>query len=201
MSDENDPGNSRDTGARYLADLPTPTHRDANEETDSAGQTTMAARAHCVELSIQQAIRRGDFENLPGAGRPLATPHPTHDPDWWIRQKIEREQITGLGPPALTLRSENAALDERLDTIAAEREVRGILDDFNIRVIEARRQLQGGPPVVTPTREVESEVAKWRDRRTARLADQEALRQGALMNARHPTRRDRRRANRKLRRG
>ncbi len=37
--------------------------------------------------------------------------------------------------------------------------------DFNRRVVEARRQLQGGPPVVTPTRDAEAEVAAWRDRR------------------------------------
>jgi hypothetical protein len=48
--------------------------------------------------------------------------------------------------------------------------VRRVLDDFNHRVVEARRQLLGGPPVVTPTREVEQEVAAWRARRAERLA-------------------------------
>ena len=46
--------------------------------------------------------------------------------------------------------------------------MREALDDFNRRVIEARRQLLGGPPVVTPTRDVEAEVAAWRERRDAR---------------------------------
>ena len=38
-----------------------------------------------------------------------------------------------------------------------ESDVREYVDDFNRRVIDARRQLQGGPPVVTPTRDVEAE--------------------------------------------
>jgi hypothetical protein len=49
--------------------------------------------------------------------------------------------------------------------------VRDILADFNRRVIDARRQLQGGPPVVTRTRDVEEEVSRWRERRAARIAD------------------------------
>jgi hypothetical protein len=38
----------------------------------------------------------------------------THDPDWWIKSLIQREQITVL-PPALALRQEHAELDARLD--------------------------------------------------------------------------------------
>lgn len=139
-----------------------------DDEADSAGQTTMDERAQFVELSVQQAIRAGDFDDLPGLGKPIPGLGVPHHPDWWIRRKIEREQLTGLGPPALTLRAENAGLDERLDATASERVVRELLDDFNGRVIEARRQLQGGPPVVTPTRDVETEVRRWRERRDAR---------------------------------
>jgi hypothetical protein len=118
-----------------------------------------------AETAIQQAIRRGEFDDLPGAGKPLAGLGETHDPDWWIRQKIQNEQLTGLGPPALTLRTENSHLESRLDALFTEGEVRTALEDFNHRVIEARRQLLGGPPVVTPTRDVEAEVAGWRERR------------------------------------
>ena len=50
--------------------------------------------------------------------------------------------------------------------MASERDVRAALEDFNSRVIEARRQLLGGPPVVTPTRDVEAEVEAWRRRRS-----------------------------------
>jgi hypothetical protein len=129
-----------------------------------------AERAAVVETAIQQAIRRGEFDDLPGAGKPIPGLGETHDPDWWIRRKIESEQLTGLGPPALMLRVENVELEARLDELAREDEVREALEDFNRRVIDARRQLLGGPPVVTPTRDVDVEVAAWRERRNARDA-------------------------------
>lgn len=132
--------------------------------------STAAERAAFVENSLQQAIRRGDFNRLPGAGKPLPDLGGAHDPDWWIRRKIETEKLTGLGPPALTLRVEHAEMAERLDAIAREADVREAVEDFNRRVIEARRQLLGGPPVVTPTVDVAGEVAAWNERRRAREA-------------------------------
>ena len=129
---------------------------------------TAADRAAYVETAIQQAIRRGEFDNLPGAGTPLPGLNGRHDPDWWIRRKIESEQLTGLGPPALTLRSEDAGLDDRLDSMHREQDVRAAIDDFNLRVKEARRQLLGGPPVVTQLRDPDNEVRAWHERRLER---------------------------------
>ena len=125
-------------------------------------------RAAIIETSIQQAIRRGEFDDLPGAGKPLTGLDGKNDPDWWIKQKIRNEDLTGLGPPALSLRVENAELDDRLDALGREQDVREALADFNARVVSARRQLQGGPPVVTPTRDVDAEVSAWHARRAAR---------------------------------
>ncbi|GAA3765140.1 hypothetical protein GCM10022240_16720 [Microbacterium kribbense] len=121
-----------------------------------------------VETSLQQAIRRGDFDDLPGAGKPLEGLGDHHDPDWWIRRKIQTEQLTGLGPPALTLRVEHARFEATLDALRSEADVREHVEDFNRRVISARRQLLGGPPVVTPTHDTEAEVRAWRARRAAR---------------------------------
>lgn len=140
----------------------------ADASPEAARSYTQAERSAYVETAIQQAIRRGDFDDLPGAGKPLEGLTGRHDPDWWIRRKIEREQLRGLGPPALTLRVENAELDDRLDRMHRESEVREAVEDFNRRVIEARRQLLGGPPVVTPTRDADGEVRAWRERRETR---------------------------------
>jgi hypothetical protein len=135
---------------------------------DPARRPTSAERAAYVETAIQQAIRRGDFDDLPGAGKPIPGLGRGHDPDWWIRRKIESEKLTGLGPPALTLRVEDAELDARLDELAGEDDVREAVADFNRRVKLARMQLLGGPPVVTPLRDVEAEVQGWAERRAER---------------------------------
>ena len=136
------------------------------------GQGAAAHRIHhqarWVDLQIQQAMERGEFDDLPGAGKPLRDLGPTHDRDWWLKRLIEREQITGVLPAALQLRKEDAELDALLDRETSEKVVRGLVEDFNRRVVEARRQLQGGPPVVTPLRDVEAEVGRWRGRLDAR---------------------------------
>jgi Domain of unknown function (DUF1992) len=137
-------------------------------EPAASAAPTAADRAAYVETAIQQAIRRGEFDNLPGAGKPLPGLNGRHDPDWWIRRKIESEQLTGLGPPALSLRTEDAALDDRLDGMHREHDVRAAIDDFNLRVKEARRQLLGGPPVVTQLRDPDHEVRAWHERRLER---------------------------------
>jgi hypothetical protein len=137
------------------------------------GRAAAAARARhqalWVEEQVRQAMARGEFDNLPGAGKPIEGLGQTHDPDWWVKRLIEREQISGVLPPALALRTEDAGLDATLDRETSERVVRELLEDFNRRVVDARRQLLGGPPVITRTRDVDAEVERWRQRRRARF--------------------------------
>jgi hypothetical protein len=191
------PPDSRLAAARYAIERDVPDE----EEPADRGQVNPDQRAQAVEVAIQQAMRRGDFDDLPGAGRPLSDLGTVRDPDWWIRRKIEREHLTGLGPPALTLRTEDARLDERLDELSTEDRVREVLDDFNHRVREARRQLLGGPPVITRPRDVEAELQAWRTRRIERRAARERAlaeereREAAALAA--MTWRERRRARRR----
>ena len=167
------------------------TRAETNPAGTHAGQPTASDRAAYVETAIQQAIRRGEFDDLPGAGKPLEGLGERHDPDWWIRRKIQSEQLTGLGPPALRLRVEHAEFDDRVDALPREDDVRDYIADFNARIIDARRQLLGGPPVVTPTRDVDEEVAAWRARRDARAAARAAA-QGEEQAAEESRRRSRR---------
>jgi hypothetical protein len=198
---ERRPADSRLAAARYAVERATPPAEQAEEEPTDRGQPSADQRAQAVEVAIQQAMRRGDFDGLPGAGRPLQDLGGVRDPDWWIRRKIEREGLTGLGPPALTLRTEDAGLDDRLDELHTEGEVRRVLEDFNGRVREARRQLLGGPPVFTRPRDVDAEVVAWRERarqrRAARLQalEEEREREAAALAA--MTWRERRRAKRR----
>lgn len=168
-------GDPREAAARYRARLDATQNGESSEEPEGAEEPpakhlTVENMHEFAETAIQIAIRRGEFDDLPGAGKPLPGLGASHDPDWWIRRKIERENLTGLGPPALMLRVEDRELDGQLDQLARESDVREVLEDFNRRVIEARRQLLGGPPVVTKTRDVDAEVEAWRTRRAQRFA-------------------------------
>lgn len=79
---------------------------------------------------------------------------------------MHREQLSGLGPPALTLRVEDEQLHQTLDSLPTTAAVREHLADFNQRIVDARRQLLGGPPVVTKLRDIQAEVQAWTARRT-----------------------------------
>lgn len=142
---------------------------------DDASAQRMEQQALWVDLQVRRAMERGDFDDLPGAGKPIKGLGDTHDPDWWVKSLIEREKVTGILPPALALRKEDAELDGLLDREGAEDGVRRLVADFNRRVVEARRQLTGGPPVITPTRDEDAEVAAWRARRVERREHQRRL--------------------------
>ena len=71
------------------------------ERDERTGRSAAAERirnqTRWVDLQVQRAMERGEFDDLPGAGKPLDLPD-KHDPDWWVKQLIEREQITGIAP-------------------------------------------------------------------------------------------------------
>ena len=141
--------------------------RDARTGSDAA-ESRIRHQTHWVDLQVKRAMERGEFDNLPGKGKPLGDLGSLDDRDWWLKKLIERERITGVLPAALQLRKDDAELDAQLDREANEKPVREHVEDFNRRIIEARRQLQGGPPVVTRTRDVDTEVERWRERRRER---------------------------------
>jgi len=142
---------------------------------DEAAAHRIEQQGLWVDLQVRKAMERGDFDDLPGAGKPIRGLGGTHDPDWWVKGLIEREKLTGVLPPALALRREDAELDAALDRETTEQGVRRTVEEFNRRVVEARRQLQGGPPVVTPTRDPEAEVAAWQARVEERRRRQREL--------------------------
>lgn len=113
-------------------------------------------------------MERGDFDDLPGAGKPIPDLGEHHDPDWWLKKMVQRENIAVL-PPSLQLRKEDAELDDRLDGLAREDDVRREVEDFNKRVVAARYRPAEGPPLVTMPRDVEATLTAWRERREARL--------------------------------
>ena len=124
-----------------------------------------------MDLQVRQAMDRGDFDALPGFGKPLEDLGEAHDPDWWVKRLVERERIRVL-PPAVQLRRDDASLDEVLDRLGGEAEVRRELTEFNERVRRILYSTHGGPPVTTSPRDVEEEVRRWRARRDERRARQ-----------------------------
>ncbi|MCC6313708.1 MAG: DUF1992 domain-containing protein [Thermomicrobiales bacterium] len=117
-----------------------------------------------VERQIREASERGDFDNLPGAGKPIPGLDRPHDEMWWIKEKMRRENLSYL-PPTLMLRREATDALEAALAAPSEAQARRILDDIN-EVIRAviRRPLSGPPLNLAPFR-IERVLAERRARR------------------------------------
>jgi hypothetical protein len=148
------------------------------------------ALALLADMQVRKAIERGDFDDLPGSGKPLDMPD-RHDPDWWLKNLLKREGLVLL-PPSIQLRKEDAALDERLDQMWSEADVRHEIEEFNRKVIRGRYQPPAGPPLVTMPRDVEATIAAWADRRASRAAEAQGSAGAAAPDQRRSRRRRRR---------
>jgi hypothetical protein len=119
-----------------------------------------------IDKQIREATERGDFDNLPGAGKPIPDVDKPYDELWWIKQKLRRENVSHL-PPTLVLRK--AAEDAHAAAMAAptEDDVRRIIADINTRIVDAIRKPLSGPPLNLVPFDVERVVADWRDSRAS----------------------------------
>jgi hypothetical protein len=122
-----------------------------------------------VDRQIRDGIERGDFENLPGKGKPLdgigAHGVDSHrDEDWWLKAKLRRERLSYL-PPTLAIRKE---LEEALEAVAVashESVARRIVSDINERIRDVNRRGAEGPPSTVMPLDVDAVLAKWRTQR------------------------------------
>lgn len=116
-----------------------------------------------VERQIRESMERGDFDNLPGQGKPLPGLKGPDDELWWIREKLRREQVSYL-PPALELRKE---LDDTKDRIAGARtetEVRRLVAAINDRIVYVNSHTISGPPSDLVPLDVDRVLEEWRQR-------------------------------------
>lgn len=118
-----------------------------------------------VDKQIHDAQQRGDFDRLPGAGKPLPNDlESPYDELWWVKRKMAREGLSVL-PPALALRKE--AEDALTAAYAARSEpaVRKIITDVNAKIRDMLLKPPPGPPLGRKPYDVEQVVREWRERR------------------------------------
>jgi hypothetical protein len=133
-----------------------------------------------VDRAIREAQERGEFDNLPGSGKPLrnlGSPD-ADDPDWWVKGLVRREHLdlTGAMPPAVALRKEADTFPESLLELRTEQSVRAVLEDFNRRVRLDRLRPAVGPfpPLIARTVDVDELVGQWHGLRARARARQAA---------------------------
>jgi len=75
------------------------------------------------EQRIRAAQAEGQFDNLPGFGRPIKGIDEPHDELWWVKDKLKREQLSSL-PPALAIRLDVENTLRAIRELPTEAEVR-----------------------------------------------------------------------------
>jgi hypothetical protein len=139
-----------------------------------------------IDQQVADAERRGVFDDLPGAGKPLNLRPGAPDGDYgqaWVRDYAHREGVAAeeMLPTPLRLRREIERLAETAGEFRSEQEVREAAADLNRRIVEWRR-IPVGPPVHVRLVNADDLVARWRKARSERAAPEAAVRAGE----RHP---------------
>ena len=119
-----------------------------------------------IEAQIRVAMEEGAFDNLPGAGKPLPNLGQEYDPLWWVKQFVQREQISML-PPSLELlrkvETELATIEKLHDEAAVRRRIAAL----NVEIAKVNATVVEGPPTRLGTLDVDQVVARWRRTRSA----------------------------------
>jgi hypothetical protein len=119
-----------------------------------------------IDAQIRVAREQGAFDNLPGAGKPLPNLGQEYDPLWWVKQLVQREQVSIL-PPSLELlrkvEKELATIDKLHDEATVRRRVAAL----NVEIAKVNATVVEGPPTRLSTLDVDKVVARWRRTRSA----------------------------------
>ena len=119
-----------------------------------------------IDRQIREAHERGDFDDLPGAGKPIPDLDSPRDELWWVRKKLKEENLSYL-PPALQVRRDVEVARERIAGAGSEQQVRQIVSQINTVIREVNRGALDGPAPSVALLDEERVVAQWRDERTS----------------------------------
>ena len=119
-----------------------------------------------IEQQIREADEQGAFENLPGFGRPLPGLEAGYDPDWWVKQFVQREGVSVL-PPALELLRKVERVLADLSRLPTEAQVREQLVSLNAEIAKVNARTLEGPATRLGVLDVDSIISEWRARRVA----------------------------------
>jgi hypothetical protein len=117
-----------------------------------------------IDRQIREAQERGEFDDLPGAGKPLKNIGKPHGEMWWIKEKLEREGLSteAVLPTPILLRKEIDRLPDTVRRLTSEQDVRDVVAELNRRIVEYVRTPSSGPQIPVGRVEADDVVEQWR---------------------------------------
>ncbi|GAA2223810.1 DUF1992 domain-containing protein [Micromonospora olivasterospora] len=122
-----------------------------------------------AEAEIRTAQERGEFDNLPGMGKPVPGRNLPYDEAWWIKSFLRREELPTdlLLPTPLLLRKRIEQVPDEVLDLPTEQAVRAYVGDLNAQVMAWLRNPTGPRVAVRPVN-ADDTVRRWRADRNAR---------------------------------
>lgn len=97
-----------------------------------------------ADRRIREAEERGDFDDLPGKGKPIPGLNGSRDENWWVKKWVEREGLSIL-PEGLELRKEVERRLERIWKMLSIEAVRREVEAINDKIKRSNRSPAFGP--------------------------------------------------------
>jgi hypothetical protein len=97
-----------------------------------------------IEERILEAQKRGDFDDLPGRGKPLVYEDDSHVPEE-LRLAYKILKNAGCVPPELELKKEILKLEDLMAGIPDEREKYRLMQRINYRVMKLNMMQHKSP--------------------------------------------------------
>ena len=120
-----------------------------------------------IDRQIRQATERGEFDDLPGAGRPIPDLDKAFDELWWVKDKLRREGLTYMSPTVAMRKEAHDAYEAALDA-RSEAEARRILRAVNDKIRAANRTGIDGPSLMLVPHDIEAVIHDRHRPRTPR---------------------------------
>jgi hypothetical protein len=122
------------------------------------------SRESFVERQIREAREAGEFDGLPGFGKPIPELDEPDDELWWVKNLLKRERLSVLPPSLEILRVVERGLEE-IGSLRREDEVRNAVAALNEKIRQANFAITWGPPSTLSPLDADEIVAQWRTKK------------------------------------
>lgn len=116
-----------------------------------------------IDKQIRMAQERGDFDDLPGMGKPLPGRGTQDDDQWWLKEYVRREGLSteAMLPASLRLARQVERIDETARKLPSEQSVRAAVAELNRQIADYLRAPSQPHVPIRPV-DADAVVQRWR---------------------------------------